>query len=93
MSWPVIGWMVSRSENKFILRKLLEGGFRDPKVLPRGLLEEFNKVGFRRGYRRGSAGALGHRPGPELALGHVVSTRRITKASPSEQLLPEPVAK
>jgi pimeloyl-ACP methyl ester carboxylesterase len=52
MAWPVVGWIVSRSENRLILRKILEGGFVDPKALPGFLLDDFNRVGFRSGYRR-----------------------------------------
>jgi len=52
MQWPVIGWIVTHSENKLILRKVLEGGVRDNQALPGNLIDEFHRVGSRKGYRR-----------------------------------------
>ena len=48
---PVIGAVSSRMENKFFLRKILQGGLVEPDNLPPRLLEEFNNVGHRPGYR------------------------------------------
>ncbi len=58
MQWPLMGWIVSHSENKFVLRKILEGGFHNPKALHDDLLREFNKVGFRKGYRSAERSTL-----------------------------------
>ena len=48
---PVIGAVSSRMENKFFLRKVLQGGLVEPDNLPPQLLAEFNNVGHRPGYR------------------------------------------
>ena len=48
---PVIGWVSAHLENRFLLRKVLEGGVDNRKSLPTELVKEFNRVGFRRGYR------------------------------------------
>jgi pimeloyl-ACP methyl ester carboxylesterase len=51
VKWPIIGWVVAHAENKLVLRNIIGGGFHNPKALPKDLLEEFNRVGFRKGYR------------------------------------------
>jgi pimeloyl-ACP methyl ester carboxylesterase len=60
MEWPGIGWIVSRSENKLILGHILKGGFSDPDHLPEDLLDLFNRVGFRKGYRRAEKSTFNH---------------------------------
>jgi pimeloyl-ACP methyl ester carboxylesterase len=60
MEWPGIGWIVSRSENKLILGHILRSGFSDPDHLPEDLLDLFNGVGFRKGYRRAEKSTFNH---------------------------------
>jgi pimeloyl-ACP methyl ester carboxylesterase len=49
---PVIGPGFAALENRFILAGILRGGVYDTKSLPPDLVDEFNKVGKRRGYSR-----------------------------------------
>ena len=60
MEWPGMGWVVSRTENKLILRQILNGGFEDKRNLPEDLLELFNTVGSRKGYRRAEKSTFNH---------------------------------
>jgi len=48
---PVIGQISAALENRFVLRKILEGGLRDTQNLPPELLAEFDAIGRRHGYR------------------------------------------
>jgi len=48
---PFIGWVSAHLENQFLLRKVLEGGVYSHSSLPPDLVNEFNRVGFHRGYR------------------------------------------
>jgi len=52
MLWPGIGSVVARSETKGILRRVLQGGLRDPHALPEGLLDELHRSGSRPGHPR-----------------------------------------
>jgi pimeloyl-ACP methyl ester carboxylesterase len=47
---PVVGLVVARLENKYILRGVLRGGLRDPRDLPDHYLAELRRVGRRPGY-------------------------------------------
>lgn len=60
MEWPGIGWIVSRTENKLILKKILQGGFHKPENLPDDLLDLFNHVGSREGYRQAEKNIFHH---------------------------------
>lgn len=48
---PVFGAVSAALENRFILGRVMAGGFHDPRKLPADLLTEFDRVGHRRGYR------------------------------------------
>ena len=48
---PVIGAIFAALENKILLGLVMAGGLRQKQKMPNGLLSEFNKVGFRKGYR------------------------------------------
>lgn len=52
MEWPAIGWVVSRAENKLVLKKILQGGFENDEKLSVDLLDTFNSTGKRKGYRK-----------------------------------------
>jgi pimeloyl-ACP methyl ester carboxylesterase len=51
---PVFGPVVGGLENRFVLKKILSGGFADPEKLPRDLLTEFTAVSRQPNYRRGA---------------------------------------
>ena len=57
---PVVGWVSAHLENRFLLRKVLEGGVSDHKSLPTELVKEFNHVGFQRGYRHVERSTFAH---------------------------------
>ncbi|HOY71129.1 MAG TPA: alpha/beta hydrolase [Methylotenera sp.] len=48
---PILGAIFAALENKFLLGLVMRGGLRNIKKMPNDLLTEFNKVGFRKGYR------------------------------------------
>ncbi len=48
---PILGAMNAFLENKLFLGIILRGGLRKRTKMPNGLLTEFNRVGYRRGYR------------------------------------------
>jgi pimeloyl-ACP methyl ester carboxylesterase len=45
MLWPGIGVVVARSRNRWVLRKVLEGGLHDPSALPASLVDELRRCG------------------------------------------------
>jgi pimeloyl-ACP methyl ester carboxylesterase len=49
---PVLGAVNASLENKMILRKIMGGGYHDPRKLPADLLAEFDQVAHRPGYKR-----------------------------------------
>ena len=49
---PIIGPGFAAMENRLILAGILRGGFYDAKLLPPDLIDEFDKVGKRKGYSR-----------------------------------------
>lgn len=51
---PVFGPVAGALENRFVLKKILSGGFADPKKLPPDLLTEFSAVSRQPNYRRGA---------------------------------------
>ena len=48
---PVIGAVFAALENKVLLGFILRGGLRNRRWMPNHLLTEFNRVGYRKGYR------------------------------------------
>jgi pimeloyl-ACP methyl ester carboxylesterase len=52
MLWPGIGAVVARTETKGILRRVLEGGFHDPRNLPAELVHELSRCGALPGHAR-----------------------------------------
>lgn len=48
---PVIGPINASLENSIVLRKIMGGGYHDPRKLPQDLVTEFDRVGHRPGYR------------------------------------------
>lgn len=48
---PVIGAVFAALENKVLLGFILRGGLRNKRCMPNDLLTEFNRVGYRKGYR------------------------------------------
>jgi pimeloyl-ACP methyl ester carboxylesterase len=49
---PLLGAVNAALENKMILRKIMGGGYHDPRKLPADLLTEFDEVAHRPGYKR-----------------------------------------
>jgi pimeloyl-ACP methyl ester carboxylesterase len=49
---PLVGVIITNAENRFILRKVLEGGFENRRHLPIELVKEFSQVGKRAGYTK-----------------------------------------
>jgi len=49
---PLLGLLVARAGTKAILRRVLEGGLHDPKMLPAELVEEHAAAGSLPGYSR-----------------------------------------
>jgi len=52
MLWPVAGPVIARSETKGIVRRVLEGGLHDPRILPPELVETIYRCGSRPGHAR-----------------------------------------
>ena len=48
---PVIGAVFAALENKLLLGLIMRGGLRLKRWMPNQLLTEFNRVGYRKGYR------------------------------------------
>jgi pimeloyl-ACP methyl ester carboxylesterase len=48
---PVFGAIFAALENKVLLGLILRGGLHNKRRMPKHLLTEFNRVGFRKGYR------------------------------------------
>ena len=48
---PVIGPINASLENSIVLRKIMGGGYHDPRKLPQDLVTEFDRVAHRPGYR------------------------------------------
>ena len=48
---PVVGAVFASLENKVLLGLILRGGLRNRRWMPNHLLTEFNRVGYRKGYR------------------------------------------
>lgn len=48
---PVLGAVFAAMENKPLLGLILRGGLRNKRWMPKQLLTEFNRVGYRKGYR------------------------------------------
>jgi pimeloyl-ACP methyl ester carboxylesterase len=55
---PILGAFNATMENKMVLKKIMSGGYHDPRKLPPGLLEEFNRVAHRPGYKRAARKVL-----------------------------------
>ena len=55
---PVLGAFIAAMENKMVLKKIMSGGYHDPRKLPADLLEEFNRVAHRPGYKRAARKVL-----------------------------------
>jgi pimeloyl-ACP methyl ester carboxylesterase len=51
---PVFGPIAGAMEDRFVLGKILSGGFADPRKLPPDLLTEFSTVSRQPNYRRGA---------------------------------------
>ena len=51
---PVFGPIAGALEDRFVLGKILSGGFADPRKLPPDLLTEFSAVSRQPNYRRGA---------------------------------------
>jgi pimeloyl-ACP methyl ester carboxylesterase len=49
---PLLGAINASLENKLVLRKIMGGGYHDPRKLPADLLAEFDEVAHRPGYKR-----------------------------------------
>ncbi len=52
MLWPVIGSMVARTGTKGILRRVLEGGLHDRRLLPSELVDALHRAGALPGHAR-----------------------------------------
>lgn len=48
---PISGAIFAALENKILLGLVMAGGLKQKRKMPNELLREFNKVGFRKGYR------------------------------------------
>jgi pimeloyl-ACP methyl ester carboxylesterase len=48
---PVVGAICAAMENKILLGLVMRGGLRMRRAMPNQLLSEFNRTGFRKGYR------------------------------------------
>lgn len=55
---PVLGAFNAWLENKFVLGKIMGGGYHDPRKLPPDLLAEFDRVARRPGYKRAARKVL-----------------------------------
>lgn len=52
INWPLLGWFIANAETKFVLKKVLEGGFEDKANLPSKLVNVFSRTGSRAGYSK-----------------------------------------
>jgi pimeloyl-ACP methyl ester carboxylesterase len=52
MLWPGIGAVVAHSGNRWVLRRVLEGGLYDRRVLPAALVDEMHRCGSLPGHAR-----------------------------------------
>jgi pimeloyl-ACP methyl ester carboxylesterase len=55
---PILGAFNASMENKMVLRKIMSGGYHDPRKLPPDLLDEFDRVARRPGYKRAARKVL-----------------------------------
>jgi pimeloyl-ACP methyl ester carboxylesterase len=55
---PVLGAFNAAMENKIVLKKIMGGGYHDPKNLPDDLLTEFDQVAHLPGYKRAARKVL-----------------------------------
>lgn len=55
---PLLGAFNASIENKMVLNKIMSGGYHDPRKLPPDLLEEFDRVAHRPGYKRAARQVL-----------------------------------
>lgn len=55
---PILGAFSAWLENKIVLRKIMSGGYHDPRKLPPDLLTEFDQVAHRPGYKRAARKVL-----------------------------------
>lgn len=55
---PFLGAFNAAIENKLVLRKIMSGGYHDPRKLPPDLLNEFEKTARRPGYKRAARKVL-----------------------------------
>jgi pimeloyl-ACP methyl ester carboxylesterase len=55
---PLLGAFNAWLENKIVLRKIMGGGYHDPRKLPPDLLTELDKVAHRPGYKRAARKVL-----------------------------------
>lgn len=55
---PILGAINASLENKVVLGKIMGGGYRDPRKLPADLLNEFDQVAHRPGYKRAARRVL-----------------------------------
>lgn len=55
---PILGAFNAAMENKMVLNKIMSGGYHDPRKLPPDLLEEFDRVAHRPGYKRAARKVL-----------------------------------
>ncbi|AGK56999.1 alpha/beta hydrolase [Hyphomicrobium denitrificans 1NES1] len=55
---PLLGAFNASMENKMVLNKIMSGGYHDPRKLPPDLLEEFDRVAHRPGYKRAARKVL-----------------------------------
>ena len=55
---PIFGAFNAAMENKMVLSTIMSGGYHDPRKLPPDLLEEFDRVAHRPGYKRAARKVL-----------------------------------
>ncbi|WP_414463436.1 alpha/beta fold hydrolase [Hyphomicrobium sp. DY-1] len=55
---PVLGAFNASLENKVVLKKIMDGGYHDPKKFPADLLVEFDQVAHLPGYKRAARKVL-----------------------------------
>ncbi|MBS0250782.1 MAG: alpha/beta hydrolase [Proteobacteria bacterium] len=55
---PLLGAFNAAMENKIVLKKIMSGGYHDPRKLPPDLLDEFDRVAHRPGYKRAARKVL-----------------------------------
>jgi len=52
MLWPGVGSIVARSGTRGVLRRVMEGGFHDPRKLPAPFLDDLHRCGALPGHAR-----------------------------------------